>query len=82
MAHHQRTRGFAMLATLMILWAVLAPADAHITKKVGHTWKHIRAKADQRYPTKGSLSSDDGLVNEAGDPVHWSNLAGIPTGFA
>ncbi|MDI6793821.1 MAG: hypothetical protein QME81_13310 [bacterium] len=37
---------------------------------------------DDRYYTESELNTSDGTVNEAGDPVDWSKLKGVPTGFA
>ena len=34
------------------------PVGAHVTKKVKHTWKHLRPLADQRYALKGAPATD------------------------
>lgn len=37
---------------------------------------------DDRYYTESELTTGDGTVNQAGDPVDWTKLKGIPAGFA
>ena len=36
---------------------------------------------DARYATRGELGTA-GVINTAGNPVHWSRLIGVPAGFA
>ena len=37
---------------------------------------------DFRYFTEAELNLGDGVVNQAGDPVDWTRIKGIPAGFA
>lgn len=60
-----------------------APAVGHVTQ----SWLHLRDKhvepfTDARYPRKTALQTADSAVNEASDPVDWTNLRGVPPGLA
>lgn len=37
---------------------------------------------DDRYYTESELNTGDGAVNQAGDPLDWTKLKGMPEGFA
>ena len=37
---------------------------------------------DARYPLRSELASSSGTVNAAGNPVDWSRIKGMPSGFA
>jgi hypothetical protein len=37
---------------------------------------------DNRYYTEGELNSNDGTVNQGGDPVSWYKIKDMPAGFA
>src|SRR5688572_26176001 len=37
---------------------------------------------DLRYFTETELNTGDGTVNQAGDPIDWTRIKGIPAGFA
>lgn len=41
-----------------------------------------QAELDTVASDLGNLATDDGTINQAGDPVHWTKLDGVPGGFA
>ena len=51
--------------------SMLAPGDHH------HEHDH-----DERYPLRSELSAGTGVLNASNNPVDWSQLKGVPAGFA
>ncbi len=72
-----RRGSVALVVVGMLLGSLLiTPANAHVGG-VGHLWNaHIKARVIKL------LSLNDGTINQAGDPVHWTRLKGVPAGFA
>jgi hypothetical protein len=69
------------MVTAMVTAA--APSIAHVTQSWLHLRdKHVKPFADGRYPKKADLKNADAAINEAADPVHWTNLSGVPGDFA
>jgi hypothetical protein len=61
----------AMLVSLVIALAIQGPAGGHDNGTTGHLWDvHIE-------PLR-----DPGTINAAGNPLHWTKLKGVPSGFA
>jgi hypothetical protein len=80
MRKHLETIVVAMITAALTAGA---PAIAHVTSNWLHLRdKHIKPFTDGRYPTKTSLKKPDGAINQAGDPVHWTRLLGIPAALA
>ncbi|MGH2684087.1 MAG: hypothetical protein ACRDJP_01285 [Actinomycetota bacterium] len=62
-----------LLSALLVGVALFAaPAGAHPGHRGGHLWNvHIKPRL-----------SNEGTINHPSNPVHWTRLHGVPTGFA
>jgi hypothetical protein len=55
---------------------------AYATTSHDHDGRYFtEAEADARFPLRADLG-DAGTINQAGNPVHWTRLQGVPAGFA
>ncbi|MDQ4028307.1 MAG: hypothetical protein M3214_09705 [Actinomycetota bacterium] len=66
-------RSVVMGLGLILVGALLvAPVGAHVKKEFGHLWKkHIKPKL-----------AAPGTINKAKNPVNWTKLKHVPSGFA
>ena len=72
------TAAFLGLAVVLVL-ALSSPGVAHVTTSWTHLRdKHVKPFTDGRYYTKAQLSGADAAINQSADPVHWTNLKGVP----
>ena len=61
----------ALALALLLVFALFTPAGAHVTT-VNHLWNgHIKPKL-----------STAGTLNDPSNPVDWTQLKGVPSGFA
>ena len=62
-----------------------AYSDLNAESKIGTAADQVAAgdhTHDDRYYTETELNTNDGTVNEAGDPVSWFKIKDMPAGFA
>jgi hypothetical protein len=74
--HVRRRRRRAPWSLAILAVAILAtatPASAHVTNSFDHLWN------DHILPL---ISTNDGQVNQAADPIDWTKLKSVPRGFA
>jgi hypothetical protein len=61
-----------LVAGVVIGAFMITPAGAHVTDSFKHLWnKHIKPKL-----------ANPGTINASGNPVDWTKLKGVPSGFA
>jgi hypothetical protein len=79
----KRHFGTILVAMVTAMVTAAAPSIAHVTSSWLHLRdKHVKPFADGRYPKKADLKTADAAINETADPVHWSNLNGVPADLA
>jgi hypothetical protein len=83
MSARYRIQTAVLIATAVVLALALGPTPvgAHVTQSWTHLRDgHVKPFTDGRYYTKAALNTADSAINQSGDPVHWTNLKGVPFG--
>ena len=65
-----------------VSWTNLTNVPAGFTDGIDDVGAAIDHQHDDRYYTETELNTNDGVLNEAGDPVSWNKIKDMPSGFA